>query len=177
MLMHIFKRCDSKSALPALQKRVLASALISCFCVVICPTFRVMAGPINSLDCKLATLNARKRLKVKVVKSSVGKHNYAPFPTGRPQNYTIILSNSDPGSEKAISTPALLSAIASEITTACDPIGYVNFSIDQTDNSASFGLVEGRVTQFKCINFDGKQYVDAKGKKYPKVPWGYEGCP
>jgi hypothetical protein len=169
--------CTADSKRIFTKKRLLASILLPGFCVAMCPTFPVMAQSLGALECKAALVRARQRIKAKIVKSNMARHSYSNFPTGRSQNYFIVLSNSDPASEQLMSTPNLMSSIASNITSACKDVGYVNFSIDQTDNAASFGLVGGRVAQFKCADFNGNMYVDANGKKYAKLPWGYEGCP
>jgi hypothetical protein len=150
------------------------------------PTSNLLAQQTSESSCKQALLDARKRLErnkgVQVVKAETGKHGYPDSPSGRLQEYSIVLANNQAGTN-VMNSPVLVTSIASAITSTCNTIGLVKFDLYQTDWVRSYGLVGSRVKQFKCLDIDvhnirnGKEtYIDDQGNRYQDVAWGYERC-
>ncbi|MBW4552935.1 MAG: hypothetical protein KME35_17765 [Aphanocapsa sp. GSE-SYN-MK-11-07L] len=145
------------------------------------PISNLLAQQMTENNCKQAFLDSKKRLEkmrgVQVVRAETRKHGYANFPSGRSQEYFIVIANNQLG-ENVMNSPVLLTSIASTITSACSAIGFVNFAINQTDWVRGYGVVGNRVTAFKCLDLDIRNreqtYIDGQGNIYQEVSWGYQ---
>lgn len=88
---------------------------------------------------------------------------YANYPANSP--YSISISMSGSGTPNIMASPQLLTAIATQIISECQPVSMVILGEYQSDNYGVFGLMNGEVVVFRECGSEGEP-----------LNWGEVGC-
>lgn len=106
------------------------------------------------------TLQTVKSQLTNVQKFQTGKliSSGLPRPQGRSQQLNVVVN-----SDKFMNNSQMQLAMAKKIVANCPQIGLVAFSQDQTDWVNMYGLINGKVQAFECVDMEEK----AKWGEYP----------
>lgn len=88
---------------------------------------------------------------------------YVGYPANSP--YSISISMDGSGTPNIMASPQLLTSIAAEVITECQPVSMVILGEYQSDNYGVFGLMDGEVVVFREC-----------GDEFGPMNWGEVGC-
>ena len=74
---------------------------------------------------------------------------YSDFPAERAHGVYIGIEGQ--AAINVLNSPQLLTSISSQLIEECDSVSMIKFAIHQTDWNVVFGLVDGSVLSFECI--------------------------
>ncbi|MGG6298129.1 hypothetical protein ACQ4M4_27360 [Leptolyngbya sp. AN02str] len=89
---------------------------------------------------------------------------YRGYPDNKPVAFGVRLSG--PDAENVMNSIQLMTTISRTIINGCPPVGLVTFSMAETDWQSPFGLINGQVREFECVDPSSE----------PTTPWGYYTC-
>lgn len=119
-------------------------------------------------QCQSALLAAANRIvagrNLQIVRASLYDVSAPPDLPQVSMGVAFRLAGRD--AENMMFSPQLLTSISRDIITGCAGIGVVTFNVDQTDWSQEYGLVNGRVQAFQCVD-PGPEVLE----------WGTTACP
>ena len=104
-----------------------------------------------------------RQLDVTDVYYSFINDGYRVFPAERPGAMNIVIDGED--ANAVMRSPQLLTTVARAFIEGCRPVGLVTFGVPASDWTNSFGLINGRVQPFQCVE---------PGEAAPT--WGFEYC-
>ena len=100
---------------------------------------------------------------------------YEDVPSNRPYDLRVVMSGNMSDMSNLMNSKQFLTTLAANVITNCDRVSVVTFGIDSTDYLRSYGLVNNKVTYFKCI--DRETYIAAKRISSSRVIyWGRQLC-
>ena len=88
---------------------------------------------------------------------------YVGYPTNSPFSITISMDGS--GVPNIMASPQLLTSIATQVITECQPVSLVIIGQNRSDNYGVFGLMDGEVVVFREC-----------GSEMGPMNWGEVGC-
>lgn len=92
-------------------------------------------------------------------------HEHSSYPTNRPIDAMFVMQGQSVAD--ILSSNQFMTILATRVINGCGSIGRVTFGMDNTDWSYSYGLINGQVTGFSCID-------DVSTNRTPR--WGERYC-
>lgn len=92
-------------------------------------------------------------------------------PSGRPYELRVLfgpLGRPQPAALDLMESNRMLNSIAANVIRGCSDVAVVSYGIPGTGHISSFGLVNGHVQRFQC--------VDGGGRSVPRPRWGWQYC-
>lgn len=90
-------------------------------------------------------------------------NSYRAFPSDRPLELSITITGED--ANAVMNSPQLLTTISRAFIAGCRPVGLVTFGVEYSGWINSFGVVNGSVAPFQCVDLGEQEPV-----------WGYQYC-
>ncbi|MBW4638186.1 MAG: hypothetical protein KME05_08120 [Gloeocapsa sp. UFS-A4-WI-NPMV-4B04] len=129
--------------------------------------------PAQSRDsCQVAIAEAKYKIEskntrvVQFNKFDMSKESESPeYPEKYPIRVSMIIDGS--GAESIMNSTVFLKALSHKIIMGCKPVSLVEFGMNHTDWSNTFGLLgENKIEEFECLDpgFNNR------------IPWGYTVC-
>jgi len=122
---------------------------------------------LNSQECN-AALGGLGRLllsgrRLDVTGASYLPNSYRAFPSDRPLELSITITGEDVNA--VMRSPQLLTTMSRAFIEGCPLVGLVTFAVEYSGWINSFGVVNGDVVPFQCLDLGGQEPV-----------WGQQYC-
>ncbi len=115
-------------------------------------------------------LTALRNLTVRTQTRSIAS-DYPDHPVGRPNSHGLIMRGR--AAESVLQSPQMMTAIATDIITACETVSMVTFSLDGSGWFLNIGLLPGgTIGGFRCAEEVGVQ----PGSGVDRLSWGLQYC-
>lgn len=114
--------------------------------------------------CRDAILNAETRIS-DVPNTALVDIDVVTAPDGHPPDRRALMRfvAGGPGSGVILTSPEFMQTISTAIITGCEIVSVVEFALDESDGIEQFGLIDGEVKRFDCVEAG-------------EPTWGYQRC-
>ncbi|WP_434684027.1 hypothetical protein [Pseudanabaena minima] len=118
----------------------------------------------------------RRRINVDFKPREITRQSdwYEGMPSDRPYELWVIMRGSESDMSNVMHSKQFLTTLAANIITNCDRVSVVTFGINSTDYLRSYGLINNKVTYFKCI--DRETFLAAQRISSRVIYWGRQLC-
>lgn len=126
--------------------------------------------PILSAQGKLQKVKNLKLVSIRQMNTT--EWRYASHPPNRTAIYNFVVEGS--GGANAMNSPKFLTALSADLIAQCPDAAAASFWFNGSDWGGVFGLVNGKVELFQCI--DPGRMETGRGLTSPKLDWGTYIC-